>query len=83
MRRYLTRDARRLAIASRQELVDFLADQGVALPRSATPQELAEELERDFSVDAEGFARALAESRYATPDASQSAARRLRVELRA
>ena len=53
-------------MASRQELVDFLADQGVTLPRSATPQELAAELERDFSVDADGFARALAESRYAT-----------------
>ena len=82
-RRYLTRDSRRLAMASRQELVDFLADQGVALPRSATPHELAEELERDFSVDADGFARALAESRYATPDVSRSAARRLRSELRA
>jgi transglutaminase-like putative cysteine protease len=83
LRRYLTRDARRLAKASRQELVDFLADQGVTLPRSATPRELADELEQQFSVDADGFARALAESRYATPGASQTAARQLRVELRA
>jgi transglutaminase-like putative cysteine protease len=82
-RRYLTRDARRLAVACRQELVDFLADQGVSLPRSATPQELAEELEQEFAIDAEPFARALATTRYAPPSASRSAARRLRVELRA
>jgi hypothetical protein len=63
--------------------VDFLADQGVSLPRSATPQELAEELEQEFAIDAEPFARALATTRYAPPRASRSAARRLRMELRA
>ena len=83
VRRYLTRDARRLAMASRQELVDFLADQGVTLPRSATPQELAEELEHEFAIDAEAYGRALATTRYAPPGESGSAARQLRTELRA
>jgi transglutaminase-like putative cysteine protease len=81
-RRYLTRDPRRLAVASRHELVDFLADQGVLLPRSATPRELARELEDALSVDGEAFARALAAARYARPRASRAASRRLRRELR-
>jgi transglutaminase-like putative cysteine protease len=83
VRRYLTRDARRLAMASRQELVDYLADQGVTLPRSATPQELADELEHEFAIDAEAYGRALATTRYAPPGQSGSAARQLRTELRA
>jgi protein-glutamine gamma-glutamyltransferase len=82
-RRYLTRDARRLAVASRQEVVDFLADQGVTVPRSATPRELARELQAALSVDGDGFARALAVARYASPSASDVASRRLRRELRA
>jgi protein-glutamine gamma-glutamyltransferase len=80
-RRYLTRDARRLAVASRQELVDFLADQGVLVPRSATPRELARELQDALAVDGEAFARALALARYAPPRASRSASRRMRREL--
>ena len=40
--RYLTRDPRRLAAAARRELVEFLADQGVAVSPSATPSELHE-----------------------------------------
>jgi protein-glutamine gamma-glutamyltransferase len=83
VRRYLTRDARRLAMASRQELVDFLADQGVTLPRSATPRELAEELQHEFAIDAEAYGRALATSRYAPPEESGPAVRQLRTELRA
>ena len=38
--RYLTRDPRRLAGAARRELVDFLADQGIAVGASMTPEEL-------------------------------------------
>ena len=40
--RYLTRDPRRLAGAARRELVDFLADQGIAVSASMTPEELHE-----------------------------------------
>ncbi|HSL66330.1 MAG TPA: transglutaminaseTgpA domain-containing protein, partial [Gaiellaceae bacterium] len=39
--RYLTRDPRRVAAACRAELVEFLVDQGLTVPRSATPHELA------------------------------------------
>jgi transglutaminase-like putative cysteine protease len=81
-RRYLTKDARRLAGACRQELADFLADQGMELPRSATPRELARELDRSLGVDAREFARALAGARYAPARDSRAAGRRLRRELR-
>ena len=81
-RRYLRRDARGVAVACRQELVDFLTDQGIDLPRSATPRELARALDHSLGVDGEAFARALAIARYAPPRASRVAARRLRRELR-
>ena len=65
--RYLTRDPRRLAGACRRELADYLADQRVAIPSSATPHELAAIVGKDFSVDARPFAEALAGGRSARP----------------
>jgi protein-glutamine gamma-glutamyltransferase len=82
-RRYLTKDARRLAGACRQELADFLADQGIELPRSATPRELARELDRSLGVDGRTFARALAAARYAPERDSRAAGRQVRRELKA
>jgi transglutaminase-like putative cysteine protease len=82
-RRYLTKDARRLAGACRQELADFLADQGIELPRSATPRELARELDRALGVDGRTFARALAAARYAPQRDSRAAGRQVRRELKA
>ena len=81
-RRYFTHDARRLAGACRQELVEFLADQGIEVPRSATPRELARELHHALGVDGREFARALAAARYAPDRGSRSAGRHLRRELR-
>jgi transglutaminase-like putative cysteine protease len=81
-RRYLTRDPRKRAAASRQDLADFLLDQGVDLPRSATPRELSAELERALGIDGRGFTRALSQARYAPPRESRAAGRRLRRELR-
>ena len=81
-RRYLTKDARRLAGACRQELADFLADQGIELPRSATPRELARELDRSLGIDGRTFARALAAARYAPERDSRAAGRQVRRELK-
>ncbi|MBD0337717.1 MAG: transglutaminase domain-containing protein [Thermoleophilia bacterium] len=81
-RRYLTQDARRIAGACRQEVVDFLADQGIDVPRSSTPRELARELDRALGIDARAFARALSAARYAPERDSRAAGRRLRRELR-
>ena len=46
--RFLTRDPRRLAGACRKELRDFLLDQGVDVPASATLSELAALVEYEF-----------------------------------
>ena len=54
--RYLTRDPRRLAGAARRELVDFLADQGIAVSASMTPDELHELLHAELGADGRPFA---------------------------
>jgi protein-glutamine gamma-glutamyltransferase len=80
--RYLTRDPRRLAGAARRELVDFLADQGVAVGVSATPEELNELVRAEYGADGRRFASALAAARYGPPEASAAAATSARRELR-
>jgi hypothetical protein len=80
--RYLTRDPRRLAAATRHELVDFLADQGVAVAPAATPAELRELVRLEFGMDARSFADALAEARFGPAGGSGGAAVRARRELR-
>ena len=80
--RYLTRDPRRLAGAARHELVDFLADQGIAVGTSATPEELHELVRSELGADGRPFARALAEARFGPPDGSAAAAASTRRELR-
>ena len=80
--RYLSRDPRRLAAACRAELVDFLLDQGVDVPRSATLEELGGLVERTLRVDAVSFVRAASAARFAPPRDARSAARAARTELR-
>jgi transglutaminase-like putative cysteine protease len=80
--RYLTRDPRRLASAARHELVDFLADQGIAVAPSATPGELHELVRTEFGMDARSFAQALAAARFGPAGKSAAAATAARRELR-
>jgi transglutaminase-like putative cysteine protease len=80
--RYLTRDPRRVAAACRRELADYLADQRVAIPSSATPNELAELVNKDFAIDARPFAQALAGARFGPPAGARAAAAEARRELR-
>lgn len=72
--RYIRRDARSLARAARSDLAGFLADQGVEVPTSTTPAELAALVEGRYSVAADGFARAVAAARY-SPDGRREASR--------
>ena len=81
--RYLTNDPRRLAGAVRLDLVDYLVDQGVRISSSATPAELARELERRVGIAGDRLAEALAAARYGPEDQAQAAARHARRELRA
>src|SRR5262245_13383140 len=53
--RFVTRDPRRLAGACRKELRDFLLDQGLEVPASATLRELAQLVEKEFRVEASAF----------------------------
>jgi hypothetical protein len=80
--RYLTRDPRALAGATRRDLVGFMADQGVPVPVSATPTELGQVLERHFGVDPTRLVEALTVARFGPPDRAGEAATRARRELR-
>jgi transglutaminase-like putative cysteine protease len=80
--RYLTRDPRRSAAACIRELVDFVADQGRAVPPGATISELAALVAHELAVDARPFAEAAESARYGTPSGAAAAATRARLELR-
>jgi protein-glutamine gamma-glutamyltransferase len=79
--RYLTRDPRRLGAACRRELTDFLADQGMAVPSSATLAELAAVAD-GLGARVEPFVEAVDAARFGPPAGARPAARRARRELR-
>jgi protein-glutamine gamma-glutamyltransferase len=80
--RYATRDPRRVALACARELIDFLADQRIAVAPGATLNELAETISSELAVDARPFADAAVSARFGRPDDAPGAARRARDELR-
>lgn len=82
-RRYLTRDPRRLATAYRQELVEFLADQRIDVPRSATLTELRALVQAETGVETRRFVESLGLARFGPLAAAPRAARIARAELRA
>ena len=79
--RYAAADPRRQARACRAELRDFLADQGIRLPPSAGPAELARILQVELEVDGSSLAAALAAARFGPPPEAATAAARAREEL--
>jgi transglutaminase-like putative cysteine protease len=81
--RFLTRDPRRLAGACRAELRDFLLDQRVDVPASATLRELAALVESEFRVEAGAFGLHATAARFAPRQGGREAARAMRRELRA
>jgi protein-glutamine gamma-glutamyltransferase len=80
--RYLTRDPRLLAAACRRELVDFVTDQGLVVPRSATLADLGDIVRSHLAVDPGPFVRAANASRFAAPQEAAAASRQTRRELR-
>ena len=80
--RYLTRDPRRSATASRRELEAFLRDQGVSVPANATLADLRRILRDALALDCRSFAEAAARARYGPPERSRSGAAAARRELR-
>jgi transglutaminase-like putative cysteine protease len=81
--RFLTRDPRRLAGACRKELRDFLLDQGLDVPASATLRELAALVESEFRVEAGAFGLHATAARFAPRVGAREAARAMRRDLRA
>jgi transglutaminase-like putative cysteine protease len=80
--RYLSRDPRRVASASRQELEGFLRDQGAAVEPNATLADLQRAVRDELALDGGAFAAAVARARYGPPDTVASGAKTARVELR-
>jgi transglutaminase-like putative cysteine protease len=80
--RYLTQDPRRLAAACRRELVDFLLDQRLDVPRSATLADLGSLLDSEFAVEASRFVAAANAARFGPDAVADTAAERARRELR-
>jgi transglutaminase-like putative cysteine protease len=80
--RYLTRDPRRAATASRRELEAFLRDQGIAVPASATLDDLRRALGEELGLDGKRFADEAARARFGKPAEAQRGADAARRELR-
>jgi hypothetical protein len=72
--RRLARDPRRIAAACRDELANFLVDQGIDPPPSATVRELGLLAQRRFGADVERFVAATTTARFADPDTAVAAA---------
>ena len=81
--RFATRDPRQLAAACRRDVVGYLADQGMAVPPSATLADVGVTLDRYYAVNADPFVRALAVARFGRPGEAADALRSARRELRA
>ena len=70
--RYLARDPRRVATASRRELEGFLRDQGIDVPPTATLEVLQRLVEQDLGLDGKPFANAARRARFGPPAARQT-----------
>ena len=80
--RLLTKDPRELAAACRREVVDFLADQRIDVPRSTGPRELGGFLSKSIGVEAGRFVGAVGLARFGPASTAPKAALDARRELR-
>ena len=84
--RYLTRDPRRAATASRRELEGFLRDQRIEVPACATLEDLRSTVYEELGLDGRSYAAAAGRARFGPPaesrDDSTSARRELHALLR-
>lgn len=81
--RYLSRDPRVRAAASRRELEAFLRDQGVAVAPGATLDDLRRAIAREIGADGTAFAAAAGRARFGPPAEAAQGAVVARRELRA
>ena len=80
--RYLSRDPRRVASASRRELEGFLRDQGAEIPENAGLATLQQAVHRELGLDGRPFAAAAARARFGPPASIEQGAQAARVEVR-
>ncbi len=81
--RYLTRDPRRAATASRRELEGFLRDQGIEVPACATLEDLRSTVYEELGLDGRPYAAAAGRARFGPPADSRDDATSARRELHA
>ena len=81
--RYLTRDPRAAATASRRELEAFLRDQGIAVSSSVTLDDLRRIVREELGIDCGMYADTAAKARFGRPDECTRAAAAAQAELRA
>jgi hypothetical protein len=80
--RYLSRDPRRVATASRRELEGFLRDQGVEVPANAGLVDLQRAVHDELGLDGRAFATAAARARFGPPGTLEQGAATARREVK-
>ena len=80
--RYLSRDPRRVATASRRELEEFLRDQGADVPANAGLVDLQQAVRDELGLDGRRFATAAAKARFGPPGSVEHGAAAARTEVR-
>ncbi|MFO7572442.1 MAG: transglutaminaseTgpA domain-containing protein [Gaiellaceae bacterium] len=81
--RYVSRDPRAVATASRRELEGFLRDQGIAVAPGATLDDLGAAVTDEIGPDGHAFSEAAGRARFGPPDDARRSAQAARRELRA
>jgi transglutaminase-like putative cysteine protease len=81
--RFLTSDPRAIATACRRELVAYLLDVGITIPRNLGIAELGEVVLKRTGVDSGRLVEHMGLARFGPPSASAEAARAAKSELRA
>jgi transglutaminase-like putative cysteine protease len=80
--RYLSRDPRKVATASRRELEEFLRDQGVDVPANAGLAVLQRAVRDGLGLDGRAYAMAAARARFGPPGTAEQGAGNARREVR-
>ena len=81
--RFMTGDPRSIATACRLELVGYLLDVGITIPRNLGLDELGATVRKRTGVDSGRLVESMGLARFGPPAASAAAAREARSELRA
>jgi len=82
-RRFLSSDPREIATACKRDLVGYLLDVGITIPRALSLADLREHVRKRTGVDSGRLVETMGLARFGPPEASADAAREAKSELRA